>query len=96
MPQFTYANTQYRFAAGDWASTANPYEDRQPTFTLCKLHGSLSWWRSGDAQQAPLDVEMWKDTFNSPRRADWDDIVNRVMLGEPLLRTPDFCKNRVL
>jgi hypothetical protein len=95
MPQFTYANP-VRFAASDWAATNNPYDHWQPTFTLCKLHGSLSWWRSSDPRQAPVDVEMWKDTFNGPHRADWNDVSNRVMLGAPLLVPPTLAKTEYL
>ena len=92
LPQFTYASP-VRFAASEWAGTFNPYDGRQPTFTLCKLHGSLSWWRSGPLQQPPLDVEVWKDTFNSTQRAPWDDVAGRVMMGEPLLVPPTLAKS---
>lgn len=91
-PQFTYASP-VRFAASEWAATSNPYINGQPTFTLCKLHGSLSWWRSGPVQQSPLDVEMWKDTFNSAVRAPWGDVVRRVMTGEPILVPPTLAKS---
>jgi SIR2-like domain len=91
MPQFTYANP-VRFAASEWAGTYNQYAGRMPTFTLCKLHGSLSWWRSGAAQQPPLDVEVWKDAFNSSERAGWADIASRVMLGQPMLVPPVLAK----
>jgi len=92
LPQFTYANP-VRFAASEWAGTFNPYEGRQPTFTLCKLHGSLSWWRSGPVWQSPVDVELWKDTFASTDPASWDDVENRVMVGEPMLVPPTLAKS---
>lgn len=92
MPHFTYANP-VRFAAGEWGGITDPYHHRKPTFTLCKLHGSLSWWRSGSSQSEPHDREVWKDTFNEEgASADWNDVAQRGMLGEPMLVPPTFAK----
>lgn len=95
LPQHTYANP-VRFAASEWGGTFNRYDQLQPTFTYCKLHGSLSWWRSSSIQQPPLDVEVWKDAFNTQQRASWADVRRRVMVGEPMFVPPTLAKSDYL
>ena len=93
MPHFTYA-TPVRFAAGELGGISDPYHPTKPTFTLCKLHGSLSWWRSGSSRGEPTDREVWKDTFKEGGgQADWSDVAQRGVLGEPMLVPPTFAKS---
>jgi hypothetical protein len=89
LPQHTYP-LPVEFAAPE---SFDRYGHRQ-TFELCKLHGSLSWFGSERPPQAPKEVEVWKDTFNSAARAPWEDIQQRALgLGEPFLVPPVLAKS---
>jgi hypothetical protein len=92
LPPLTYANP-LRPAESEWGASMNPYARRQATLTLCKLHGSLSWWRSGPVHQAPVDVGTWTDRFNAHKRATWEEVAGRVMTGEPMLVPPTLAKS---
>jgi len=91
--QDTYA-MRLQFAEDRWNERRYSRYGPVKTFKLCKLHGSLSWFRNQSSQDPPMDVETGKDSFNQSERHSWAQILDRgVGLDGPLLIPPTLVKS---
>lgn len=81
------------FAMARFGGSWFRYEPRS-TFTLCRLHGSLSWWREAPSLTGLFDVETWKDSFGSETDVSWREVeANARGLAGPLLVPPTLVKS---
>lgn len=64
------------------------------TFTLCKLHGSISWWGRERGSAEPREVRLARGAFAPEGCASWDDVYKvGSAFGEPLLVPPTLTKS---
>jgi hypothetical protein len=88
-PSHTYQHPVAFEASG--RADADRYDHRD-SLRISKLHGSLSWYRTSEGQV--VDLELWKDTFNSGQRMTASDLAARTIgLDSPLIVPPVLVKD---